>query len=130
MREIKFRVWDAEIGKMVYPHDRGDLEHHVLSIDKDSLTYLNYQTSAMSRELMQFTGLKDKNGKEIYEGDVIEYEWDNIGVIKHEVKFVSGGFVMQQIKNIVGTWAIRINPYNKFSEVIGNIYENPELLKI
>lgn len=71
-------------------------------------------------ELMQFTGLKDKNGKEIYEGDILEYverDWNKLKdlTVRCDVVFEDGAFKPS------------IDPEN--SEVIGNIYENPELLK-
>ncbi len=74
--------------------------------------------------LMQYTGLKDKNGKEIYEGDIIvEYllpnEYD-YGIIE----YLDGSFVINWKSKM---WQYLINVSRR--EVIGNIYENPELLK-
>ena len=71
--------------------------------------------------LMQFTGLKDKNGKEIYEGDVVR----NADLDLRQVLYVGNGFEMALMNgerpssNI--TWQFQV-------EVIGNIYENPELI--
>jgi uncharacterized phage protein (TIGR01671 family) len=96
--------------------------------------------------LMQYTGLKDKNGKEIYEGDVVEYQYLNTleqEVRKAEVKLLSIGDVNRNITayypfcySISGSYKERdreitecyLTPAND-CEVIGNIYENPELLK-
>ena len=66
---------------------------------------------------MQFTGLHDKNGKEIYEGDVVIFGGSKIPKV---MEFVRGGFWLDGIYG--GAEAYRM-------EVIGNIYENPELLK-
>lgn len=72
-------------------------------------------------ELMQYTGLKDKNGVEIYEGDIVRHATDE-GVYK--IIFEDGGFY---VKNLFEYDFQTINEYPL--EVIGNIYENPELLK-
>ena len=95
----------------------------------------NYKIPCEEKDLiiMQFTGLKDKNGKEICEGDIVEYNgkdkgWSTIlykGKYKVEVDIINGirlvGFYNQEYIKLKGF-------FNKF-EVIGNIYENPELLK-
>lgn len=83
--------------------------------------------------LMRYTGLKDKIGKEIYEGDIII---DNIGDRKWEVKWHDGGFTYQHyatkkhFDGRIGPVITRCQKYlMEMCEVIGNIYENPELLK-
>lgn len=126
-REIKFRVWNPWNKNMIYLNS----DIHLIFFGgkkqipwglyhKDGHRIATGDEKAIFNEtsiLMQFTGLKDKNGKEIYEGDIIN---DN-GLIC-EIKFVEGCFV----KNFeTGNWII-LN-YNKI-EIIGNIYENPELL--
>jgi len=84
-------------------------------------------------DLMQYTGLKDKNGKEIYEGDVVLTGWE--GFINKEwyVGWGQGGFVL--INNMGRPFSLNSDDFvdedgevTKF-EVIGNIYESPELLK-
>lgn len=73
--------------------------------------------------LCQFTGLKDKNGKEIYEGDIIsgefyDTEYHHAETIKHEVVFNNGAYNIAS-----GNW------HKPTLEIIGNIFETPELLK-
>jgi len=77
--------------------------------------------------VMQYTGLKDKNGKEIYEGDVIKYFHKVVGEIKRVVNYKYG---MYGIKGIMtGTHIPFANILESEYEVIGNIYENSELLE-
>lgn len=111
MREIKFRAWIKDKKKMVYGKDATSSAHFT-----DSFKYRKNEV-----ELMQYTGLKDKNGKEIYEGDVIKAEsrlW--------QADFKDGCFVGVDFKNVA--WDELVNIGYGETEVIGNIYENPELL--
>jgi hypothetical protein len=103
MREIKFRAWDGKRMSIDV-----SLCHEGCGNWKDE-------------QLMQYTGLKDKNGKEIYEGDVLKWENDAIG----KVEWLHDGFVVY-----FPNWnrAHRRLFGSKKMEVIGNIYENPELL--
>lgn len=83
---------------------------------------------------MQYTGLKDKNGKEIYEGDIVEthgYKKElggeaEIYPIRSAVEFDTGLWSEQGFIGSGFTWS---HGYDDHREVIGNIYENPELLK-
>lgn len=111
MREIKFRAWDKEYPerKMSYSRDWANYDWGDLIQDKERF------------EVMQYTGLKDKNGKEIYEGDILE------GFGKWVVMFSNGKFIFQlQKRNKRGFDPESID--FDFVAVIGNIYENPELL--
>lgn len=112
-REIKFRAWD---GKEMQSLEGGDIE-----LDYRGVVWLD-QWGGRNRvnwPLMQYTGLKDKNGVEIYEGDVVECKptWCYYSENPIEVRYFAGGYVPFQ--------------YNKWDNedciIIGNIYENPEL---
>lgn len=164
MREIKFRAWDSQYKKWLKPFEwpyghsglwlnieNGELTHIEESGDND-ITYTPFENIMLS----QFTGLKDKNGKDIYEGDVIEHvrndeeedndldyvnewkvrcvvEWQD-GISKHlphkddnpstancNPQFV--GKLLRGQKDGSYNWSEFHN-----CEVIGNIYENPELI--
>ena len=85
----------------------------------------------MDIEVLQFTGLQDRNGKEIYEGDILKYNFPYDGRLKHvsSVKFLEteASFgIKDRYENEIPLYRIAANNY---FEVIGNIYENEELLK-
>nr|DAR78274.1 MAG TPA: YopX protein [Bacteriophage sp.] len=134
MREIEFRVWDSQ--EKVYLNKKdiaidnlgnvfvfegcndndADLWHVRILVDPDNERYI----------IEQSTGLKDKNGTEIYEGDVIKVERD--GTI-YRVEWIYSGFGLEPRYNspfypILGNVELR-----ERIEVIGNIHENPELLE-
>lgn len=121
MRELKFRAWDTKnscwqslkVAALLVTGDNNSLEVH-----SDTL------------KLMQYTGLRDKNGVEIYEGDIVEnlydgtmkdrgvVEFDTIGSNDADGNFYVYGYFFDD--RLTGEFGY---------EVIGNIYENPELLK-
>jgi len=136
-REIKFRAWDINEEVMMYDNDK---EITIQFQDgKAKVTYIEERHTVRDGididypcvvectdfELMQFVGKKDKNGKDIYEGDWIKR---NDGVIKcvfynenqvgYYTKFLKGGGFVDSLRYAT----------DRECEVIGNIYENPELL--
>ncbi len=115
MREIRFRAWDS-VNKETNPPE--ELIHLKGDITKD----LEDTNSCLV--LMQFTGLKDKNGKEIYEGDIVK---DQFG-IKYEVVFNKCCFY-GKADPWNGEEDIDLAHKETEIEVIGNIHENPELIK-
>ena len=125
-RQIKFRVWNT-IAKCFYPR-----EHFALDMDGIELQKMpeceHYQevfthnlVGQESMIFMQFTGLLDKNGKEIWEWDVVRHTADP--KYPSSVRFVRGSFLTG-----VGTWPIG-SFHEADIEVLGNIYESPELLE-
>jgi uncharacterized phage protein (TIGR01671 family) len=115
MREIKFRAWFKDI-----PHMATDIE-----IGHGYLQIIDAKNEEWNREIgeadaiMQYTGLKDKDGKDVYEGDIINWnglnyaiEWER-GAFRLKVKFWS-----------LVRWVEVIH----LLEVLGNVYQNPELL--
>lgn len=123
MREIKFRIWDAENKEMLKVQEL-DFEPTFyggrIAIRPDQ--YNDYfDTGDMI--LMQYAGLKDKNGKEIYEGDILKDKWNTVYVVKYK----NTGFYIYRNNGRNGY--SKISSWNGDKEVIGNIYDNPELLE-
>jgi uncharacterized phage protein (TIGR01671 family) len=110
MREIKFRAWDKKL-KFMYP----DAFEHPDYCFEDLLNDDIF-------EVMQFTGLKDKNGKEIYEGDIVKIPTnEKVFIVEWDTYFWK--IITKDKMNNAGLGLKTTN-----IEVIGNIYENPELL--
>ena len=134
-RVIKFRCWsywnkdhsvlsvgneaDGTYGFMKYPFEINFRDKSIRGSQSENHEYSGYSWDA----IMQFTGLLDKNGKEIYEGDIIKYAGSMSVRTKDEAD--------NPMKEI--SWNDRLSCWNKPAgiiswEIIGNIYENPELL--
>lgn len=135
MREIKFRAWDkiektmASVTAMTF-----DSPEYNPSVDLNYRLYLGFDdTQAIAEsvelsevELMQYTSLKDKKGREIYENDIVKTK---IGVMDFVLKvvFENGKFIA--IGDDDDLTAFDLFTIADKCEVIGNIYENSELLK-
>lgn len=116
MREIKFKVWDKEL-KRIFDWDtilRGDA----------SIVIMNHPRYVW----MQYTGLKDKNSVEIYEGDLIQdTDSHEIG----QVYWDDDNLCWQSLFCDNDSWGfVSVRGKDNHCEVIGNIYENPELIEV
>jgi len=141
MREIKFRVWHKTLCLMIYE----------IIIDPDGWhTNMGEMFGYGHEFVMQYTGLKDKKGRKIYEGDIVEVKifkeisgagtHPDIGPCrrgahssgscphgkKYDVAFIDSCF---ELYDSGGGYACDLKQVYSISEVIGNIYENPELLE-
>lgn len=149
MREIKTRVWDRNRNQWLHPAS--------YRIDGYGKIWLNaieqpHVENDEWLEIVEFTGLKDKNGKEIYGGDIVSVPYVNpVGQLdmttedhKSTIVFENGGFKLTHYgsNEDISYWQERgqtryvanygnvteLLPHTKLT-IIGNIYENPELLK-
>ncbi|CMU33075.1 phage protein [Streptococcus pneumoniae] len=134
----KFRVWHHELGRLMSVKCMFFQDSEIEEFELNDTLMNDYITAYPDEiELMQSTGLKDKNGKEIFEGDIVrttrflgradeiggfyEYEKDYVGV----VKVLEGSWVID-----TGSVAVRLWSEIDESEVLGNIYENLEFLEV
>ena len=125
MREIKFRAWSFTNKKMYYRVLAGN----TLTDDPCSSVYSDEDNTWKNFDkhcgvLMQYTGLKDKNGKEIYQDDIVKDEFGQLRQImwfQPECKFIMATLKISPFHTDFVPWDIRD------CEIIGNIYENPEL---
>ena len=122
MREIKFRAWLKEHKTMVNVAEI-DIDHQLIyhyGFDDFEGNFENFN----SIELLQYTGLKDKN--EIYEGDIL---FQSFGERYYKVIFENGSFRAEFEGDFEEYSFDLINIVAQGCEVVGNIYENPELIK-
>ena len=115
MREIKFRAWDMMIKEML------DWDHPIWA--SFQCKFSEMQESGY--ELEQFTGLHDKNGREIYEGDIVTWGYGETAVRFGTIDEEDASGNEYQVTG----WLVSDCTLNSDCEIIGNIHENPDLVK-
>ena len=135
MREIKFRCWHRRRNKGCV--NEGKMSMSILRLcDLINVITSGYEFKKVGvygydehyelddeSIIMQYTGLKDKNDKEIYEGDIVKCEMKGFNIENSVIEYIENGY---WIKDKYEKCHL---PNKEYREVIGNIYENPELLK-
>jgi uncharacterized phage protein (TIGR01671 family) len=136
MREYKFRVWDKITNQ--YLQELGIYYWHIpYSLDAEKITgEANlFGLSDLLRDdnfvAQQHTGLKDKNGKEIYEGDILDFtaRYKQTGPVEVIYYGASFGCVVTDDGGLKEFWDLSHIVQQHYPEIIGNIFENPDLIK-
>ena len=141
-REIKFRAWDKESKKMVYQDQLKENDEYWFMLDKQEIKLMRfdkYYNAYVETEadIMQYTEINDYGGEAIYEGDIVKKEFAvlkeypiqptvELSEFKGVVRMLEGGWVVvnEKLKNGYYLW-----DETDMNFVIGNIYENSNLLK-
>lgn len=128
MRDIKFRIWDGAKNEWLASSSKDALPYYGFALVGEVMTVQSPPIWSLDEGniVEQFTGLKDINGAEIFEGDIVKYG-DNVGEVFYDSEcacFNVSGFYN-------GSQDYPTMAFNEHAvmEVIGNIHENPELLE-
>jgi uncharacterized phage protein (TIGR01671 family) len=144
MRKIKFRAWEKSIKGldargMMWQSDE-TFKDYVVGFDGsvyekfvDSFagqSFENYRDVSDRFILMQYTGLKDKNGREIYEGDIVRYKLGSDWIVGDVRYDADSARYVKRAEKAGSSWDYKdLASYASSTQVIGNIYEDPELLE-
>lgn len=126
--KLKFRAWHRELGRMMLIKNMWFQDDKVEELELNDTVMNDFITAYPDEiELMQSTGLKDKNGKEVFVGDIIKCTRGCPHEVYLEKEYGGtyiGGMPAIYLKGLLSGYA-----WTEHEEIIGNIYENPELLE-
>ncbi len=128
--QTKFKVWDKLAQRMIYP-DKGYQQHYIIDLYG---RFHNLQNGSGGDDyvVIEYTGLTDSKDKEICEGDILKIDYNTFGNVIGQVLYEvdQGAYIFQWKRNGPNQNYINLNCDVAFESVIvGNIFENPELLK-
>lgn len=131
-RQFKFRVWDKDFNRFLTPKDYSEITRSFIPDE----TKTNWNFSTFSGDIwQQWTGLVDKNKKEIYEGDIVKTKDNEIGKIVYDesgakflISFDLNKNKINHDNSVYFSCGGDCNPRAEDVILIGNIFENPELL--
>ena len=131
----KFRVWDDE-DKVMWNIERWHIEDEYFDLIEPNKSVVDFKAKRTLRKqsdvtLMQSTGLLDKNGKEIFESDIVEWEHKDTGqlvrgIVKYDTELGFWGMTDVRFNDLTAIGYLA----NQKVTVLGNIYENPELVGV
>lgn len=126
----KFRAWHNELGRMMSIKNMWFQDSRIEELELNDAVMNDHITAYPDEiELMQSSGLKDKNGQEIFEGDVVDYKGRK-AIIKWNGSYASFIYrFVDELKKRVSEWHPLFLAYY-YVEIIGNIYENQEILEV
>ena len=126
----RFRAWHRELGRMMLIKNMWFQDGSVEELELNDAVMNDYITVSTDEiELMQTTGLFDKTNKEIFEGDIVDYKGRK-AVVKWHGSYASFIYrFVDELNERVSEWHPLFLAYYHF-EIVGNIYENPELLEV
>lgn len=133
MKDLRFRAWDKASNTMIYfngPSYDDEYDHLCFSVDYERHSLEDTKTFGKGmNDPMQYVGLKDRDDRRIYEGDVIQLASGQIGVVEWEKSVTIVKWIGGPISKVVG----RVSLYSLWNpwglQILGNIHENPILLE-